>query len=287
VKTASRRSAPAGLPAIRRSGLVTELLFLYECTTLEPSQLRPVANDLGLTVQAASHTFRQLRERGLVEVREGRYRPTVAGVAWLHESLTHLSEDVRERIERLHVIRSTRAVARSKLRAGDVVSLELRGGLLSAVPGSGGPSRGRAAADAQAGDLVAITDLEGIVPIVPAQVRVRTLSDSDLDDPELTHRLRASLPPDGDLLAADGLEAYHSLRVATDRPIQRFAPAASCLEAARIGVASTVVALERELPQLLSVFAVPNPPALDVAPLPPPPRRRRAPLGRRERRRPR
>jgi putative transcriptional regulator len=264
---------------------VTELLFLYECTTLEPSQLRPVADELGLTVQAASHTFRQLRGRGLVEVREGRYRPTVAGVAWLHESLTHLSEDVRERIERLHVIRSTRAVARSKLKAGDAVSLELRGGLLTAIPGSSGPSRGRAASEGKPGDLIAITDLEGIVPIVPAQVRVRTLTDSDLQDPGLPLRLRASLPPEEDLLAADGLEAYHSLRSATDRPIQRFAPAASCLEAARIGVGSTVVALERELPQLLSVFAVPNPPALDVAPLGPAPRRRRPPLRRRDGRR--
>ncbi|MGB6443136.1 MAG: hypothetical protein WBF81_07555, partial [Thermoplasmata archaeon] len=64
----SARPPPSdGLAGLRRGGAVTELLFLYECTTLEPTQLRPIADRLGLTVQAASHSFRSLARRGLVE----------------------------------------------------------------------------------------------------------------------------------------------------------------------------------------------------------------------------
>ncbi|MGD0249274.1 MAG: hypothetical protein ABSB97_00045 [Thermoplasmata archaeon] len=253
-----------GLGALRRSGSVTELLFLYACATTEPTQLRPVAEGLGLTVQAASHSFRQLRRRGLVEVREGRYRPTVEGVAWLHGTLARLADDVRVRIARLHVIRSTRAVATAPLRVGAPVSLELREGLLSARPGGGGPSRGKAVRAARTGELVEVGNLEGIVSLEPAVVAVRTISEADLEDPRLRGRVAEALPAPNAVLAAEGLEPYHTLRRVTSRAIVRFAPATTCVEAARLGVPSTLFVLERDLPRLLASFAVPNPPPLDV-----------------------
>jgi putative transcriptional regulator len=276
------RTAPAeGLAELRRSGSVTELLFLYECATLEPTQLRPVADRIGVTVQAVSHSFRQLRGRGLVEVREGRYRPTVEGVAWLHESLSRLGDDVRLRVDRLHVIRSCRAVALADLARGDLVSLEIRDGLLSARPGGIGPSRGSVATPGRSGSLVEVTNLEGIVPLSAAPVTVRTITDRDLSDPALPQRLARILPPAPGLLAAEGLEAFHSLEQATDRPIQRFAVAAASIEASRIGVPSTVVVMDRDLPSLLSTFSISNPPPLDVRPLPLLGRRPREVLGRR------
>ncbi len=269
----------AGLSELRRSGSVTELLFLYECATQEPSQLRPVAERLGLTVQATSHSFRQLRRRGLVAFENGHYRPTIQGVAWLHESLARLGDDIARRVERLHVIRSCRAVAASDLEAGRPVSLEIRDGLLSARPGGTGPSHGTAVRSARAGTLAEISNLEGIVPLTGATVTVRTLSESDLADPDLERRLRSALPPSNALLGAEGLEALHSLRRSTDRPIVRFAVAASALESARIGVPSTVFVLDRDLPGLLTSFSVVHPPSLDVRPLPglrhPDPRRGR------------
>jgi predicted transcriptional regulator len=278
VRSAGRGVPAEGLFELRRSGSVTELLFLYECATLEPTQLRPVADRLGLTVQAVSHSFRQLRGRGLVEVRSGRYRPTVEGVAWLHESLGRLGDDVRARVERLHVIRSCRAVALADLARGDVVSLELRDGRLSAQPGGAGASRGTVATAGRTGTLVEVTDLEGIVPLSPAPVTVRTLSEQDLYDPALARRLARVLPPEPGLLAAEGLEALHSLERATDRPVLRFAVATASIEASQVGVPSTVVVLDRDLPHLLSAFSVSNPPPLDVRPLPPLGRRPR-PVG--------
>lgn len=258
-----------GLAGLRRGGAVTELLFLYECTTLEPTQLRPIAERLGLTVQAASHSYRSLARQGLVEFQRGRYRPTVRGVAWVHESLGRLGEEVRARLDRLHVIRSCRAIALAPLSLGDVVSLELVDGLLSARPGRTGPSRGRVARGGRRGALVEVSDLEGIVPLAPAPIHVRTISDADLEDPRLAHRLRDALrgAPAG-LLAAHGLEAFTALRGATERPIGRFAAAAEAQDASRLGVASTVFVLEGELPRFLAEFGGTNPPPLNVTPLP-------------------
>lgn len=258
----------SGLAGLRERAALPELLFLYECATLEPPRLRPIADRLGLTVQAASHTFRELRDRGLVAVRDGRYRPTIEGVARLHGALDLLGADVRERIDRLHVIRSTRAVALgSDLVAGDPVALEIEDGVLGARRGRSGPSRGTVVRGGAEGTLVEVGGLSGIVPIVPAEITVRTLAESDLDDSSLRGRLRRALRVSRGVLAADGLEALHSVRRATDRPVVRFAAPAVCLEASRVGVPSTLFVLERDLPRVLGSFRDPSPPKLRVLPV--------------------
>ena len=256
-----------GLDELRRSGAVTELLFLYECATAEPTQLRPVADRLHVTVQAVSHVFRQLRKRGLVEAVEGRYRPTVKGVAWLHETFGHISEDIAARLAHLHVIRSTRAIAGESLSAGAAVTLELVGGLLTATRGARGPSRGRVRTAAHPGALVEVTDLEGIVAVHPTPVRIRTLSEADLTDSETPVRLRGALGAESGLVAAMGLEAYALLSEAKVTPVERFAVAEVGRDAARIGVPVQIVVSERDLPRLLADFSKSTPPSLEVSPL--------------------
>ena len=263
----TRLRGPTGLDELRRSGAVTELLFLYECATTEPTKLRPLATRLHVTVQAVSHIYRQLLARGEIEIVNGRYRPTVSGVAWLHETLDRLAEDLTERLAHLHIIRSTRAIAQETLRAGELVGLEIKEGLLTARRGPHGSSRGRAATDARRGSLVEVTDLEGIVPIRPAGVAVRTLSESELSDPGSPARLRAALAPTSGLVAALGLEVYALLTEAGISGIARFAVAEVGREATQVGVPVTIIVAERDLPHLLAEFASGPSPTLDVSPL--------------------
>jgi predicted transcriptional regulator len=116
--------------------------------------------------------------------------------------------------------------------------------------------------------LVEVSELAGIVPLAPATIHVRTLSEEDLSDDRLVERIRGIVAgaPTG-LLAAHGLEAFHALRSATDRAIGRFAVAAEAREASRIGVPSTVFVLEGDLPRFLAEFGGPDPPLLEVMPL--------------------
>ena len=269
VPTARRaRPLPPGLGDLRRRGAITELLFLYECTTTEPTQLRPIAEKLGLTVQAVSHSYRQLARRGLAEVRDGRYRATVDGVAWLHAALGVLREDAEGRLERLNVVRSTRALALADLAAGATASLELVDGLLSARPGSHGASRGVVRRAARRGELAEIDRLEGILPIQRGRVRVVPIALARLRERAVVARLAALTRPDGPtLLAAQGLEAYHALSRTVDRSIVRFGVAAACREASQVGVDSIVVVLDEDLPRLLTQFAGNDPPPLEISPL--------------------
>ncbi len=261
------RDDGVGLARLRRRGALAEILFLYECTTQEPTGLQPIAERLGLTVQAVSHQYGLARRRGLATQRDGRYVPTLEGVARLHDALRELGADVFARIGRLRVIRSCRAIALARLEKGAAVSLELRDGLLSARPGRGGASHGTVARGGAAGALVEVVDLEGIVELRPVPVSVRTFAESDLDAPGLAQRVRRELGSAPGVLAADGLEAYHLLRTATDRPVERFAAAAVVAEASRLGIPATVLVLDRELPRFLARLPEGPPPDLSVRPL--------------------
>jgi len=263
-----RPRAP-GLAALRRGGSVSDLLFLYECTTREVAQLRDVADALGLSVQAASHTFRGLARRGLAQARTGRYRPTVAGVDFLHGTLRGLEADLAQRLEGLDIVDSTRALARGPVAAGARVVLRVEDGLLTARAGANGASRGYARAAARPGELVEVERLEGIVPLRTAPVELLTVPEARLGDTATVHALRAALVrrPRA-LVTAHGLEAFHlAHRAAVDRPIGRFGIPAVVEEAARLGVASVVVVLDRDVPGLLARFGGSAPPRLELVPL--------------------
>ncbi len=254
-----------GLAQLRRAGTVSDLLLLYECLTEEPTDLKSIAARLGVTVQAVSHSFRQLERRGLAERRAGRYRPTVAGVAWLHTVFDSVRSDLDVRGRRLHVIRSTRAIAGADLAAGAPVVLEMRQGLLTARPGTDGPSRGRAAVAARRDALATIEQLEGIVPIRPGRLRLLALPTETITDPRTARALarRLASAPHA-ILAASGLEAFHVASRATDRPVLRFGVAAAAAEAVGVGLDVCLVLRDEDLPRVLATLAAPQPVPLRV-----------------------
>jgi predicted transcriptional regulator len=266
--TGGGRSGALGLAGLRRASALTDLLFLFDLATSESTRLRPIADRLGVTVQAASHTYRELNRRGLAERRAGQYVPSMEGVAWLHRTLQSLSDDVFSRQHRLPIVRSCRAIAGATIRAGEPVTLELIGGALTALPGRGSGSRGRARSGGPRGALLEIEELEGILKIEPAEVRVLTIRWPGSDGSAVVRAIARDLSthPPG-LLGASGLEAYELTRRAVDRPIVRFAVGASAAEAARVGVPSTVVVLEEELSRLLDELPGRDRPKVSVRPI--------------------
>jgi putative transcriptional regulator len=256
----------SGLAALRRSGAVTETLFLFECATGEVPRLRLIADRLGLTVQAVSHLYRGLARRGLVESRGGQYRPTVRGVEALQSTLSGLAEETSRRLERLQIVRSARALARQALRPGQTVSLAMVDGILVATPGGRGSSHGRARTSARAGEPIDVTDLEGIVAIEAGPVDVWVVPRGG--GGSASARRRASLLLRGGrhgLLVAQGLDALHLARAVTDEPVTRFGIAPACAEASRLGVRTLAFVAEEELPRFLSAFAGPSAPAVTVS----------------------
>jgi len=265
----ARADRHRGLATLRRLGAVSDLLFLFETEAHPISQLREAAERLGVSVQAASHTFRSLRGRGLVEIRGGLYRPTVRGVDWLHGALGSVRDDLAERLDRLHIVRTTRAIAAAPLRSGEAVALEIVDGRLTARHGPGRGSRGRARSAARAGEIVEVGELAGIVPLPLGHLWVAAVPADRLGDPSLRRDLAravAAAPPG--LLFAFGLEADHLLaRVLPRRPRIRFGVAAAIAEATRLGVDCTLVSVDRELPRVFEALRGPDVPPLEFLPI--------------------
>jgi predicted transcriptional regulator len=257
----ARSGAPAegGLSALRRPGKVTELLLLYEITVHRHTRLRPIAQALGVSVQAASLLLRELSRRGLASTVEGTYRPTVKGIAHLHASLTVLREELEGRLGRLQVVRRTRALASGPIREGEPVALTLEGGLLRARAGDRGASRGRAVGPASDGELVEVEGLEGIVPLQPSTVRCLVLPSHARVSPGLSRRVARELRRfQQGLVAGEGLEAVHLLTRSTRGPVVRFGVAAAAREAAQMGVPVLVLVSEERLPTFLQRFSEPS-----------------------------
>jgi putative transcriptional regulator len=259
----------AGLAALRPAGAVSDLLFLFECEVREVTNLRSVADRLGLSVQAASHTYRSLARRGLVELSGGRYRSTVRGVDWLHSALGSVRDDLAERLDRLHIVRTTLAVATGPVKEGEAVALEIREGTLRAQAGAGRGSRGRARTSAAAGELVEVGELEGIVPLPHGRLRVLAFPRERVRDPRWVSAVGSALARGSDgLLLAFGLEAEHLLRkTRTTRPVVRFGVASAVVEATRLGVDCTLVVADRDLPRFFEQVEGPDVPPVEFLPL--------------------
>lgn len=250
-----------GLLALMKPGRLTELLFLLELSTNPSGRLRPIADRLGVSVQTISLLHRRFRRQGKVSVVAGRYRATPAGVAELHSLISAIRADLDARMAELQLVRECRAIAADDLRRDQPVVLYMDGGDLYARPGADGVSRGVAARKARRGDLVEVEQLEGILPLPPAGVVCLVVPTKALTSSvHLVARLRKALGSvRGQLLAAEGLEAVHTLRRATNRAFVRFGVAAAARDAALLGVPVVVVVSDAHLRVLLQRLAEPSP----------------------------
>lgn len=233
------------LAVLRDKAYMTELAVLFALHRDPTLKLTGVADQLGVTVQAVSNYARAMVEQGLLE--EGTHRVTPEGVQELHERLERVKRAVDGAYRRLRVITETAAVAGADLAAGERVRLVMEDGLLTAYPVEGTEddagdaagdeesrgSTGVAAAEAQEGGTVHVTDLEGIVEITPGRVHVVRVP-----VPPDGKRVRAALDDRGvawDRVAGLGTEAQLLAR-RMDAPLLEFAAADAAFEAAQLGL---------------------------------------------------
>lgn len=262
------RPSGAGIEALRGGRATNELLVLYGCTVGEVRRLHPLAKQLGLTVQSVSQLQRLLVQDGRLERRDGRYRPTVRGVAWLHARLTGLAEDIARRLQALAIVRTTRAIAARPVKVGDAVRLEMEQGALTAYPGNGGSSRGRARSAGARGEIIEVGALEGIVPIEPGRIILLVVPTAP---GSVVARRRAVLEEYRRVKpawwGAHGLAAIALLRGMNGPTALQFGVGSACREASQLGVTSLVVVAEDELPRLLAGMGDPAGLPIELRPL--------------------
>lgn len=162
----------AGPRVLRDRTGITRLLVLAELEKDPGATLSEVAQRLDVTVQAVSTYAKSLVADGLLAGTNAGHRVTPRGLQSLHEGVRRLRSAVDAVATPLSVIRTTSAVAATKVRAGERVGLVMQDGDLAARARVRASSTGRALNDAEPGDEVVVTDLAGLVDLVPGRIHV-------------------------------------------------------------------------------------------------------------------
>ncbi|WP_200840237.1 MarR family transcriptional regulator [Halorubrum sp. JWXQ-INN 858] len=215
----------------------TRYRVLVEIAARQPAVSQgEIAEALGVTSQAVSDYVRALVDSGYVEKHgRGRYEVTKEGVDWLinrtdalSEFLARVSDDV------LGSVDVDAAVATGPVSDGDVVGLEMRDGVLHAVP-NGGPATAVAVTDGDAGAAVGVTDFEGVVDYDPGVVTALSVPDVTEGGPLDPDRIREYVG-ENDLVAVAGTESYATAAAAAIDVDVRFGTVDAVSEAALRGL---------------------------------------------------
>lgn len=162
---------------LRSKGELTRFMILVEVMKNQPHvKQKDIGEALGITVQAVSKYFKKLMREGLLEpgISRAQYKLTPKAHKKLEEYLTSLESYVRNLKHELKFERVWPAIASYKIRAGEKVNLEMRDGVLYAVPFKEGAETayGVTISNADPGEDVGLIDLKGRIRMETGKILV-------------------------------------------------------------------------------------------------------------------
>lgn len=248
--------SPGGAPELfRDKPSATRFQILIRIVKHQPAiNQNEIADSVGLTPQSVSDYLGELKTRGHVRKHgRGRYEVTKEGVNWIL-SRTRELERLVEYVDR-EILRDTgieSAVATGRIEEGQRVSLSMRESRLRAAPGKTGTATAVAVTSAEAGQVVGVTGVDGMVEYDPGRVTIVTVPEIQnggqkrVDTDRLAARIRAH-----GRVAASGLEATVAAETAGAEPDITFGIPESVAEAAMKGIDVLVLVTPGEIADVI------------------------------------
>lgn len=241
---------------------ITKFQILIEVAANQPNvRQKEIADKIGVTPQAVSEYIKELVAEGHI-YSEGRvrYRITKQGVEWVLENANDMKRYARYVMSDVisHVSTWT-AIAEEDIKKGTRVYLRMSKGLLYISTGSITNASGTTISDAKHGEDVGVTDLQGLIDLENASItvckvpRVERGGSKNVD----IERLR-SLANSKSYIAIVGVESLVALRKIEREPDVMFGAKESVIEAAYHGLSSLLLAIDEEVPSILSRLETEN-----------------------------
>ena len=200
---------------LHNKNLATRFQIMVEIAANQPNiQQKDIAIKIGVTSQAVSDYISKLEKDGWI-TSEGRsrYHITKEGINWMLKSLRQLQQYSNSAERVLTNITTWAAVAAVDLDKNQTVNLEMRDGLLYAIPHSENGATGITADKAKEGEDIGIMDIQGIVKLDIGQItilEIPTIQNGGSRKVDMT-KLKKGLGKEK-LTGAIGVEAIVALR---------------------------------------------------------------------------
>jgi putative transcriptional regulator len=239
---------------LRNKNLATRFQILVEIAAHQPNiQQKDIALKIGITSQAVSDYISKLEKDGwITSDGRSRYRITKEGVNWMLKSLRELQQYSTSAERVLTNITTWAAITDVDLKKGQRVSLVMKDGLLCASNYFDNGARGITSSDANKGDDVGITDIEGIVALDIGQITVLEVPDIQRGGSKNVDQIKMKKGlAKGKLIGALGIESIVALRQIGIEPNYLYGVPQAAIEASRSGLPFVIVCASSESPVLL------------------------------------
>jgi putative transcriptional regulator len=235
----------------------TKLQILIEIAAGQPDvQQKDIAKRLNITPQWVSEYILGFIEEGLV-ISEGRskYRVTAEGVDWVMKLLREMRTYFNMAEGVVRNISVSAAVASCDLSKGQQVGLAMKDGVLFAGNYDGKGAKGIAVTDANAGEDVGISNIEGIVELEQGKITILKVPGIQRGGSRDVDLIRLGKEISGEkIVGTIGVEALVALKQIGVEPTHTYGAKEVIVEAAQRGLSSVVVCVDDEIPELLQTL---------------------------------
>jgi len=241
---------------------ITKFQILTEVAAHQPNvRQKEIAEKIGVTPQAVSEYIKELTAEGFI-FSDGRvrYRITKKGVEWVLEGAADMKRYANFVMSDIisHVSTWT-AIADEDLEKGDDVYLQMRKGLLYVSKTNITNATGITISSVEKGDDVGVTNLLGMIELETASITVCKIPRSERGgsrnvDLERLEKLASSKS----FIAVIGVESLVALKKINKEPDVMYGAKESIVEAAFHGLSSLVLAIDEEVPQIMSRLEIEN-----------------------------
>ncbi|NPE31041.1 winged helix-turn-helix transcriptional regulator [Methanococcoides sp. SA1] len=241
---------------------ITKFQILTEVAAHQPNvRQKEIAEKIGVTPQAVSEYIKELTAEGFI-FSDGRvrYRITKKGVEWVLAGAADMKRYANFVMSDIisHVSTWT-AIADEDLEKGDNVYLQMRKGLLYVSKTNITNATGITISSVEKGDDVGVTNLLGMIELETASITVCKVPRSERGgsrnvDLERLEKLASSKS----FIAVIGVESLVALKKINKEPDVMYGAKESVVEAAFHGLSSLVLAIDEEVPQIMSRLEIEN-----------------------------
>lgn len=233
--------------------IATKFRILVEIVANQPFiHQRTIAEKLGITPQAVSEHIKELIEEGFITTSgRSKYRVTKEGVDFIIKRVQELREYTSFVEKIVNAMMVCAAVADAPLKKGEEVRLRMKDGLLFACK-EGEGARAKTICDAEPGEDVGVSEIDGMVDLKPGKVRIFKVPGIErggsrkLDLERLRREIEGKSP-----IGVIGLEALAGLRKIGVEPQYLYGVKEAAIEAAHCGLTFYLLCAENELSSFL------------------------------------